>query len=273
MTTSTYQADGAAAPEPVVTGQGRRRRRFPSLGGRSGRMLAILATFGLLGLSAVLAGATPARADTFFVELSASPPTVAVNQSSTLTATTGVDVGPTPWYIDIYDMTANKLLRACGSGTTCSVNVAEGLETTHAFVAYVGAPSPTPPPSSLQGTSNTAFVTWTNSGIRVTLTGPEVVNVSQDGPGYYTATTNVNVETISPSVPAVLIIYDETTGSMIGFTSVGHTYTVHLTPSESGDYLVAFVEHYIQVQSQFFPPQLYTVIASSNVLLTRAFYG
>lgn len=248
--------------------------RFPSWGGRSGRMLALLATSGLLGLSAVVAGsATPARADTFFVELAASPPSLAVNQSTTLTATTGTDVGPTPWYIDIYDMTANKLLRACGSGVTCSVNVAEGLETTHAFVAYVGAPSPAPPPSNLQGTSNTAFVTWTNSGIRVTLTGPEVVNVQQDGPGTYAATTNVNVETISPSVPAVLIIYDETTGSMIGFTTVGHTVSYHVTPSESGDYLVAFVEHYIQVQSQFYPPQLYSVIAFSNVLLTRAFYG
>lgn len=217
--------------------------------------------------------AAPALADSFFVELSASPPTLPVDQSTTLTATTGTDVGPTPWFIDIYDVTANKLLRACGSGTTCSISVMEGLETTHAFVAYVGAPSPTPPPSDLQGTSNTAFVSWTNSGIRVTLTGPEVVNVSQDGPGTYTATTNVNVETISPSVPAVLIIYDETTASMIGFTSVGHTVSYQITPSESGDYLVAFVEHYIQVQSQFYPPQLYSVIASSNVLLTRAFYG
>jgi hypothetical protein len=246
----------------------------PAGQGRRWRMLALLATAGLLGLSGAVAGAAaPASADSFFVELSASPPSLAVNQPTTLTATTGTDVGPTPWYIDIYDMTAGKLLRACGSGTTCSVSVTEGLETTHAFVAYVAAPSPTPLPSGLQGTSDTAFVTWTNSGIRVTLTGPEVVNVQQDGPGNYTATTNVNVETISPNVPAVLIIYDETTGSMIGFTTVGHTVSYHITPSESGDYLVAFVEHYIQVQSQFYPPQLYSVIASSNVLPTRAFYG
>jgi hypothetical protein len=151
-----------------------------------------------------------------------------------------------------------------------TVNVTEGLETTHAFVAYVGAPSPTPPPSDLQGTSDTAFVTWTNSGIRVTLTGPEIVNVPQDGPGTYTATANVDV---GPIPDAVLIIYDETTASMIGFTTVGNTVSCHVTPGESGDYLVAFVEYYIQVQSQFYPPQLYSVIASSNVLLTRAFYG
>ena len=272
MTTSTGTAGGTPATVPPAAGHG--RRRFPGLVGRGGRLLAVLATSGLLALSAVVAGAAaPARADTFFVELSASPPTLPVGQSATLTATAGADVGPTPWFIDIYDMTAGTLLRACGFGTTCSVNVAEGLETTHAFAAYVGAPSPAPPPSVVQGTSNTAFVSWTNSGIRVTLAGPEIVNVQQDGPGTYTATTNVDVETISPSVPAVLIIYDETTGSMIGFTSVGHTYSVKVTPSESGDYLVAFVEHYIQVQSQFYPPQLYTVIASSNVLLTRAFYG
>ena len=273
MTTSTCPAGGTPAPVPAAAGQGqrRRRRRLPSLGGPSKRMLALLAISGLLGLSAVVAGsAVPARADTFFVELSASPPTLPVDQSTTLTATTGADVGPTPWYIDIYDITANKLLRACGSGTTCSVNVTEGMETTHAFVAYVGAPSPIPPPSDLQGTSNTAFVTWTNSGIRVILTGPEIVNVGQDGPGTYTATTNVNV---GPIPDAVLIIYDETTASMITFTSVGNTVSAQITPSESGDYLVAFVEYYIQVQSQFYPPQLYSVIASSNVLLTRAFYG
>jgi hypothetical protein len=244
------------------------------MGSRGGRTLAALAISGLLGLSGVVAGtAAPASADSFFVELSASPPSLPVSQSTTLTATTGSDVGPTPWYIDIYDMTAGKLLRACGWGTSCSVNVMEGLETTHAFAAYVGAPSLTPPPSGLQGTSNTAFVSWTNSGISVSLTGPEVVNVQSDGPGTYTATTNVNVETISPSVPEVLIIYDETTGSMLGFTTVGHTVSYQLTPSESGDYLVAFVEHFIAVQSQFYPPLLYTVTASSNVLLTRAFYG
>jgi len=195
--------------------------RFPSLGGRSGRLLAGLAIFGLLGSAAVLSGATPARADTgsFFVELDASAPTVAVGHSSTLTATTGVNVGPTPWFIDIYDKTTNTLLRACGSGTSCSVNVAEGVETTH------------------------------------------------------TANTNVNVQDVSPSDPSVLIIYDETTGQMLGFTSVGDTYTAWTTPSEAGDYIVAFVEHYVQVQSQFFPPPAGTVEASSNVLLSRAFYG
>jgi hypothetical protein len=249
--------------------------RFPSLGGRSGRLLAGLAIFGLLGSAAVLSGATPARADTgsFFVELDASAPTVAVGQPSTLTATTGVNVGPTPWFIDIYDKTTNTLLRACASGTSCSVNVAEGVETTHRYVAYVGAPSATAPPQALQGTSNSAFVSWTNSGITVNLTGPQVVIVNSDGRGYYTANTNVNVEDVSPSDPSVLIIYDETTGQMLGFTSVGDTYTAWTTPSEAGDYIVAFVEHYVQVQSQFFPPPAGTVEASSNVLLSRAFYG
>jgi len=243
-----------------------------SPGGRSRRLLAIAAITGLLVLPGVVGGtATPALADSFFVELTASQPTVPVSQPTTLTATTGADVGPTPWYIDIYDTTAGKLLRACGFGTTCSVSVTQGMATTHAFVAYVASPSAVAPPANIQGTSDTAFVTWTNSGIRVSLTGPEVVIVS-NGPGVYTATANVNVETISGS-PAVLIIYDETTGSMLGFTTVGHSVSFQQTPSVNGDYLVAFVEHFIQVTSQFFPPPLNTVIASSNVLLSRAFVG
>lgn len=44
----------------------------------------------------------PAYADSFFVQLSASQPTLPVGGMTTLTAITGTDVGPTPWYIDIY---------------------------------------------------------------------------------------------------------------------------------------------------------------------------
>jgi len=253
---------------------GRRRRPFLSIGGR---WLALLAISGLCGLSGVVAGtATPALADnnSFFVELAASPPTVAVGAYSTLTATTSSNVGPTPWFIDIYDMTTGTLLKSCGWGTTCSVNVIQGLETTHAYAAYVAMPNSTPPPSDIQGTSNTSYVTWTNSGLRVTLSGPEVDIVNTTGPATYTATSNVDVNTL-PGSPSVIIIYDETTRSMVTFctNTVANSCPMKLTPSVSGDFLVAFIEHYIQVTSQFYPPPLYSVEASSNVLLTRAFYG
>src|SRR5215470_2030230 len=43
----------------------------------------------------------------------------------TLTATTNIDVGPTPWFIEIYDYSSTTLLQVCGGGTTCSVDVTE----------------------------------------------------------------------------------------------------------------------------------------------------
>ncbi len=137
----------------------------------------------------------PARSG-FFVELSASPTTLAVGGTTTLTATTGTDVGPTPCFIDIYDTTSGKALRFCGLGTTCSATISQSTATTHTFVAYVALVSTVLPPAQIQATSNTSYVTWTNSGLRLSLTGPEVV-IDANGPGSFTATASVDVRTTS----------------------------------------------------------------------------
>lgn len=127
------------------------------------RSLALLATCGLLGVSAAVASsAAPALADSFFVSLKAGTTTLPLGGSTTLTATTGMDVGPTPWFIDIFDTTTGTRLNACGSGTTCTATVSQSAATTHTFVAYVASGSFTLPPANIQGTSNTSFVTWTS---------------------------------------------------------------------------------------------------------------
>lgn len=206
---------------------GRRAQRFPSIRRRGGRALALLATCSLLGLAGVVAGSTtPAFADSFFVQLAASPPTLPVGGTTTLT--------------------------------------------THAFVAYVAAASSTPPPASIQGTSDTSYVTWTNSGMRVTLSGPEVDNIQSNGPATYTATANIDVHPTG----YVIEIYDETARTLLGFSTTGSTYSVVLEPSVVGDYLVAFIATFIEVVSQTYPPPLSSVQgASSNILFTRGFYG
>jgi hypothetical protein len=237
---------------------------------RAWRALAMLATAALLGVSGAVAGtAAPASADAFFVELAASPATLPVGGTTTLTATTGMNVGPTIYYIEIYDTTTGARVGVCGSGTTCTASVSQSVATTHTFVAYVATLSTVPPPPNIQGTSNTAFVTWTNSGLRVTLTGPEVDNIPVTGPATYTATASVNV---GPT-PYVISIYDETTASLIGFCSTGTSCSMTLTPSTAGDFLVAFIATFIQVTSQHYPPPLSSLQASSNVLLTRGFIG
>jgi len=250
---------------------GRRAQRFPSIRRRGGRALALLATCSLLGLAGIVAGSTtPAFADSFFVQLAASPPTLPVGGTTTLTAATGTDVGPTPWYIDIFDITTGTVLAYCGSGTTCVATVSQNTATTHAFVAYVAAASSTPPPASIQGTSDTSYVTWTNSGMRVTLSGPEVDNIQSNGPATYTATANIDVHPTG----YVIEIYDETARTLLGFSTTGSTYSVVLEPSVVGDYLVAFIATFIEVVSQTYPPPLSSVQgASSNILFTRGFYG
>jgi len=59
------------------------------------------------------------------VGLSASPTApVAPPFTTTLTATATLDVGPTPWNIEIFDLTTSRLVTACGGGQVCTIDVA-----------------------------------------------------------------------------------------------------------------------------------------------------
>jgi hypothetical protein len=60
---------------------------------------------------------------TWTLTLTADPSVVFDGDPSTLTATTNADVGPTPYYIGIYDAVAGTWLAECPSGSTCSVDV------------------------------------------------------------------------------------------------------------------------------------------------------
>lgn len=77
----------------------------------------------------------------------------------TLTATSATDVGPTPYYIQIFDSTSGARVKSCGTGTTCSVSVSNN-KSTHSYVAYVAASGTTKPPPSIQSTSNGVSVNW-----------------------------------------------------------------------------------------------------------------
>ena len=135
-------------------------------------------------------------------------------------------------------------------------------------MAYVASGSFTLPPANIQGTSNTSFVTWTSSNLRIKLNGPAVVG-SANGPGTYIATSNVDV---GPT-PYTIEIYDETTATLLVFCTTGTTCSAKLTPSTDGDYVVAFTATFIPVTSQTYPPPLSSLQASSNVILTRGFTG
>src|SRR5260370_27267266 len=94
-----------------------------------GRIRAAVVVLGLfVGITPFLGGMAPASAappPPWTTTITASPQTLWPTQNSTIVVTANGDVGPTPYYIRIYDTstTTTTLLASCGTGTTCSVSV------------------------------------------------------------------------------------------------------------------------------------------------------
>ena len=74
----------------------------------------------------------------FTVSLAASTTEPYVGSPVTLTATANTDVGPTPYYITIYDETTGAELAVCGTGSTCSATVTGTTPGTQEFEAFIG---------------------------------------------------------------------------------------------------------------------------------------
>lgn len=148
------------------------------------------------GPSPVSAGGSP------FSSFTASSTSLPLGGSATLTATVTYDVGPTPYYIDIFDMTTGALLRSCGTGTTCSVSVTHSTPTFRPYKAYVTLPTTTPP-TSFQGVAE-VDVSW--SAIAVSL------SASSSGPFVLTA---VAAKDVGPT-PYYIEIFNLTTGAPVG---------------------------------------------------------
>jgi hypothetical protein len=80
----------------------------------------------------------PDAGNGFTVSLAASSTDPYVGTSVTLTATANTNVGPTPYYISIYDETTGAELASCGSGIACSATVSESTTGSHEFEAFIG---------------------------------------------------------------------------------------------------------------------------------------
>jgi hypothetical protein len=183
--------------------------------------------------------------------LTASQPTVSVGATSTLTATTSQDIGPSPFWTEIFDMTTGTRVTDCWTGTTCSASVSQAAATTHEYVAYLSDDSTAYPPPGIQETSTFSFITWSNLGWRVSLSAPATTYGSET----VTATANGDV---GPT-PYYIEIFNET-GTRLGVCAVGSICSVTFTPSYAGSHLVAFVS----ADSTALPP--YGTVASSNVV-------
>jgi len=221
-------------------------RRRTSAIRRARRRLALLAASVVLGLSSVaaIAGtALPARAGSFLVSLAAYAPvlsrppvgTVPVGQQVVLYASTNQDVGPTPYYIDIYDLATGTLVDQCATGVSCQLLVAQSAASTHEYVAYIAEWDPNGgPPPHIQAQSGITYVTWTNDGIQLALTGPLDLNVGQGGTFTATATGNI------PAGGYTTQIDDEATGEALKDCNSTPVCSVSYTPQQF-DLLIAFM--------------------------------
>lgn len=186
------------------------------------------------------------------ISLQASPATTFVGGSATLTSTTSADIGPSPFYAEIYDATTGVRLTYCGFGTTCSVSTSQSVATTHRFVAYVSNYSTTYPPAGIRATSNDAFVTWNYNGYRIFL---NAVRTSY-GHDTVTAFTNVNV---GPT-PYWIEIFSQTTGARVAVCGSGTTCSANVALNFGKNNFVAFISAY----STTLPPA--NVQASSSIV-------
>lgn len=171
--------------------------------------------------------------------LTASAYSVLLNTNVTLSVSTNVNIGPTPWYVWITDETG-AMVKRCSYGTICSVSVSSSAPVVHTYTAsirnaagqinVVGLGNPTvvfrPGPCTADQTGTVCLNTLTASTTQPGPTQPVIL----------TATTNVDV---GPTIFYIRIV-DET-GAVVANCGSGticsgtvlpgaaHIYTAYLS--------------------------------------------
>ncbi|HEY0482402.1 MAG TPA: hypothetical protein VGD37_33005 [Kofleriaceae bacterium] len=160
--------------------------------------------------------------------MSVSPTTLPVGATTTLTAHT-VEIGSSPSYTEIFDVTTGTRLAVCGSGTVCSASISQAVATTHAFRAYFSQLSTASPPPGIVEQTPMSYATWTASGYSLGL-GASFDQV--------TATSSVDV---GPT-PYYIEIFDLTLGTRIALCGSGTTCSASVSvPAWSSHAVVAFI--------------------------------
>lgn len=103
------------------------------------------------------------------LRLDVSASTAPLGTSVTITATEDYDVGPSPYYIRIFDTTTGSQLAVCGSGKSCSAAANFGMATTHKYAAYLTAYNATFPVTGAVRATPERTVKWLATGFQVTL--------------------------------------------------------------------------------------------------------
>jgi hypothetical protein len=147
----------------------------------------------------------------FSVTLTASSTNLWPTQVSTLTATTNQDVGPTPYWISIYDDSSGDpgpLLVTCGNGTSCATQVTAPGGAERFYVAYVLIGNS--PPTGIQATSDRISVNWKFVELNL-VASPTTVPLG----GFTTLTVTDGGIDVGPS-PLYFEVYDLETNARVG---------------------------------------------------------
>jgi hypothetical protein len=172
------------------------------------------------------------------VSLTESATTVPIGGATTLVATSS-DIGPSPFYVGVYDVTTGAFLAQYGFGTGITAGVSQGAATTHAYRACFSGFGTSYPPPNLLECGATQYVTWSNSGQAVSLSVPSTTFDDV----LVTATASLDV---GPT-PNFIQIYSIEDGRLAS-CGAGTTCSVRFTPSMSGSHLVAFIAQFSTAQ-------------------------
>jgi hypothetical protein len=187
------------------------------------------------------------------VTLSTSPATLWPTQFSTLTATANADVGPTPYYIRIYDMSDGQYVANCSAGTTCSLGVTEPTGGTQQYVAVISGSTggAFPPFSGAVASSAYEFVTWQN----VTVTLVDSPSTVPDG-GFTELQADASAD-VGPS-PFYIYIFDAKTGFQIAMCPTGNVCPGNgeIGYRSLGDGTKEFVAYVAGYSTSFPPPNI-----------------
>ncbi len=160
------------------------------------------------------AGSFPADIAGYSASLYESTNALPPGYSITLSAYANLDVGPTPYYIEIYDLSTGGLLAVCGSGNSCSTSISESSPTTHSFIAYIGSYSGSNPPGTIAATSGIVYCTWLSISL-----GASPQYLAPGGQSTVTAYVNTDV---GPT-PFYIEVFDASTGANLAICASGST--------------------------------------------------
>jgi hypothetical protein len=202
-----------------------------------------------------LFGALPVSWHGSGVRLTESATTVPIGGTATLFASTSFDIGPSPFYAGVYDVTTGAILAQYGFGTGITASVSQSTATTHEYRACFSSFGTSYPPPNMLECGAAQYVTWSNSGNTVSLAAPSTTFDDE----LVTATASLDV---GPT-PYFIQIYSIEDGRLAS-CGAGTTCTAAFTPSMSGSHVVAFIAQ----SSASLPPPLATA-ESAIVETTR----